>query len=111
VAEFAFDAIGILGVGKTIKCAEFPLDFGQYTAITKCYRALMDRRRDRLTALYIDAALNACSTHGVQAAAMAMTEYNVSRETIMRVLTMPRQRRGPGQRTHYMLSTAPADID
>jgi hypothetical protein len=57
----------------------------------------MNRRRDRATALIIDAALNTCTQHGVQAAAAALCAHGARRETILRVLTQPRQRRGPGQ--------------
>jgi len=57
----------------------------------------MDERRDRLTALIIDAALHTCGTHGVEVAALSMEEHGVARETILRVLTRPRQRRGLGQ--------------
>jgi hypothetical protein len=57
----------------------------------------MDERRDRLTALIIDAALHTCGTHGVEVAALSMEEHGVARKTIMRVLTLPRQRRGVGQ--------------
>jgi len=57
----------------------------------------MDRRRDRLTALIIDAALHTCGTHDVEVAALSLEEHGVARETIMRVLTRPRQRRGLGQ--------------
>jgi hypothetical protein len=65
----------------------------------------MEKRKDRFTALYIDAALNTCSTHGVEVAALAMAERGISFETVLRVLTSPRRRRGPGQR-HYV---APED--
>lgn len=61
----------------------------------------MDQRKDRLTALIIDAALHTCGTHGVQVASLAMQEHGVAREVIMRVLTSPRQRRGPGQRPAF----------
>ncbi|HEX8786219.1 MAG TPA: hypothetical protein VF793_08560 [Telluria sp.] len=57
----------------------------------------MNRRQDRLTALKIDAALNTCATHGVQAAAAALSAHGASREIILRVLTQPRRRRAPGQ--------------
>lgn len=57
----------------------------------------MNRRRDRSTALIIDAALNTCAKHGVQAAAAALCAHGASRDTILRVLTQPRRRRGPGQ--------------
>lgn len=57
----------------------------------------MNRRRDRSTALIVDAALNTCAKHGVQAAAAALFAHGAPRETILRVLTQPRQRRGPGQ--------------
>jgi len=57
----------------------------------------MDERRDRLTALIVDAALHTCGTHGVEAAALSMEQHGVARETILRVLTRPRQRRGVGQ--------------
>jgi hypothetical protein len=58
----------------------------------------VNERTDRLTALIIDAALHTSSAHGVQVAAMAMQGYGIKRETILRVLTLPRQRRGAGQR-------------
>ena len=57
----------------------------------------MDQRRDRLTALIIDAALHTCGTHGVEVAALSLKEHGVAHETILRVLTRPRQRRGLGQ--------------
>lgn len=62
----------------------------------------MNRRRDRLTALYVDAAIHTCTSHGVEIAAMALADQNVSRSVILRVLTCPRQRRGAGQRTELM---------
>jgi len=65
----------------------------------------MEKRRDRLTALVIDAALTTCSTHGVEVAALAMAEQGVDFSTVLRVITSPRKRRGPGQRYY----TAPAD--
>jgi hypothetical protein len=57
----------------------------------------MNRRKDSLTALTIDAALHTSSIHGVELAALNMKAYGVRRDVIMRVLTVPRQRRGPGQ--------------
>jgi hypothetical protein len=60
----------------------------------------MEKRKDRLTALVIDASLTTCSTHGVEIAALAMAEYGVDFSTILRVLTSPRKRRGPGQRRY-----------
>ena len=57
----------------------------------------MNRRQDRSTALIIEAALNTCAKHGVQAAAVALGAAGARRDTILRVLTQPRQRRGPGQ--------------
>jgi hypothetical protein len=57
----------------------------------------MNRRRDRSTALIIEAALNTCAKHGVQAAAAALGAHGARRDTILRVLTQPLQRRGPGQ--------------
>jgi ABC-type transport system involved in cytochrome c biogenesis permease component len=59
--------------------------------------ASMNRRRDRSTALIIEAALNTCAQHGVQAAAAALCAHGARRDVILRVLTLPRQRRGPGQ--------------
>jgi len=59
----------------------------------------MERRQDHLTELIIDAALNVCATHGVQAATIAMAEHDIRLGTILRVLTgPPRKRRCPGQR-------------
>ena len=57
----------------------------------------MNRRRDRSTAVIIDAALSTCATHGVQAAAAALLQHGARRDTILRVLTQPRARRAPGQ--------------
>jgi hypothetical protein len=58
----------------------------------------MNRRRDRLAAVLVDAALHTSSVYGVQLAALNMKSYGIGRDVIMRVLTLPRQRRGPGQR-------------
>jgi hypothetical protein len=57
----------------------------------------MNRRKDSLTALLIDAALHTSSIHGIQLAALNMEDYGIKRHVIMRVLTLPRQRRGAGQ--------------
>jgi hypothetical protein len=65
--------------------------------LIECYLGNMNRRQDRSTALIIEAALNTCATHGVQAAAAALSAHGARRDTILRVLTQPRQRRGPGQ--------------
>jgi hypothetical protein len=59
--------------------------------------ASMNRRRDRSTALIIEAALSTCAQHGVQAAAAALCAHGARRDIILRVLTQPRQRRGAGQ--------------
>jgi hypothetical protein len=58
----------------------------------------VNERIDRITALIIDSALHNSSVHGVQVAAMAMEGHGIKRETILRVLTLPRQRRSAGQR-------------
>jgi hypothetical protein len=64
----------------------------------------MNRRKDSLTALLIDAALHTSSIHGIQLAAGNMNDHGIKRDTIMRVLTLPRQRRGPGQRASGQLT-------
>jgi hypothetical protein len=64
----------------------------------------MNRRKDSFTALLIDAALHTSSIHGIQLAAGNMKDYGVKRDTIMRVLTLPRQRRGPGQRASELVT-------
>jgi hypothetical protein len=53
----------------------------------------MERRQDRLTALMIEAALHTTRTHGLQDATLAMAEYGVPHEVIIRVLVLQRQRR------------------
>jgi hypothetical protein len=58
----------------------------------------MNRRKDSLTAFLIDAALHTSSIHGIQLAAVNMKDYGIGRDVIMRVLTIPRQRRAAGQR-------------
>jgi hypothetical protein len=70
----------------------------------------VERRRDRLTALIIDAALHTCGTHGVEVAALALRDHGIERETILRVLTVPRQRRGAGQRSRATLLMNAADL-
>jgi len=66
----------------------------------------MNRRKDRQTAVLIDAAINTSSAQGVHVAAVVLSEYEIAHGTILRVLTLPRQRRGAGQRPG---STVPPD--
>ena len=75
--------------------------------LLRCYSQRMDERRDRLTALIIDAALHTCGTHGIKVAALSLEEHGVARETILRVLTRPRQRRGLGQ---WVVQPRPAEL-
>jgi hypothetical protein len=65
----------------------------------------MNQRKDSFTALLIDAALHTSSVHGIQLAAGNMRDHGIKRDTIMRVLTLPRQRRGPGQRASVLISS------
>jgi hypothetical protein len=66
--------------------------------MTQCYVVDMNRRQDRQTALVIDAAIGTASTHGVQVAAIVLSEQGIRHSTVLGVLTAPKQRRSPGQR-------------
>jgi hypothetical protein len=53
----------------------------------------MDRRSDRLTALLIDAAVNAAASHGAIGAVTELVNAGIAWEVIRRVLNRPDQRR------------------
>lgn len=62
----------------------------------------MDQRKDRLTELFIDAALNTSSTHGVRVAASVLLEHGVSKRAIFRLLVEGRRRRAKRQRRNRL---------
>lgn len=53
----------------------------------------MNNRPDRLTAVYIDLALNLVESHGIAAAARALFDVGVPIELARRVLLRPTERR------------------
>jgi hypothetical protein len=53
----------------------------------------MDRRVDLGSALLIDAAINASETHGLVPAACELSDWGVSAEIVIRVLTEKEKRR------------------
>ena len=59
-----------------------------------CYSAAMHKRTDRLTALYVDLAINLARSHGVAAGARALFEQGIPIELARRVLLRPGERRG-----------------
>lgn len=60
----------------------------------------MNRRRDRHTALLIEAAINAAASHGPIPAARELIAHGVPWEVTMRVLTRPGERRARPEPDH-----------
>ena len=53
----------------------------------------MDRRTDRLTALYVDAILDFCRANEHESAIIVLLEHGLSLETTLRILSTPLARR------------------
>jgi hypothetical protein len=53
----------------------------------------MERRADRLTALYVDAILNFCRAEYRQNAIVVLLDHGLPMDTVLRVLDRPRERR------------------
>jgi hypothetical protein len=69
----------------------------------------MERRQDKLTALMIEAALHTTRTHGIEAAALAMAEFGVPRDVIIRVLVFRNLRHSTvGARIAFHLANVPS---
>ena len=66
----------------------------------------MNRRRDRISALLIDAVLDASPQHGIARAARLLHEDGIPIEVALRVLTRPVQRRHGPPRVHPLVAVA-----
>lgn len=60
------------------------------------YSARMTKRTDRLTAFYIDLAVNLAGSHGVAAGARMLLQLGLPVELAHRVLLRTQERRGTG---------------
>jgi len=53
----------------------------------------MERRTDRLSALYVDAVLNVCRPDHPDSATVILLDHGLPLETVMRIVNAPRARR------------------
>jgi len=68
----------------------------------------MNRRTDRISALFIDAVLDASRQHGVARAARALHDDGVPLSVALRVLTRPALRRYGPKPPHVLMAAAAA---
>lgn len=68
----------------------------------------MNRRHDRISAMFIDAVLNACREHGIARAAQLLHEDGVPLDVALRVLTRPAGRRLAPRPPHILVAAAAA---
>jgi hypothetical protein len=68
----------------------------------------MNRRHDRISAMFIDAVLNASSRHGIAHAARLLHEDGVPFDVALRVLTRPVGRRQGPRPPHVLVAAAAA---
>jgi hypothetical protein len=68
----------------------------------------MNRRHDRISAMFIDAVLNASSRHGIAHAARLLHEDGVPFDVALRVLTQPVGRRQGPRPPHVLVAAATA---
>jgi hypothetical protein len=64
----------------------------QFDKMRTCDHRKMDRRKDRRTALLIEASINAAASHGPIPAARELIAHGVPWEVVMRTLTRPAER-------------------
>jgi hypothetical protein len=77
----------------------------QYSGLSR-QNAAMNRRNDRITAMFIDAVLDACGQHDIARAARLLREDGVPLDVALRVLTRPVQRRHDPPRVHPLVAIA-----
>jgi len=53
----------------------------------------MERRTDRVTALYVDAVLNLCQAEHPASAIVILLDHGLSLETVLRIVDRPSERR------------------
>ena len=68
----------------------------------------MNRRHDRISAMFIDAVLDASRQHGTTRATRLLHEDGVPLDVALRVLTRPRQRRFGPRPPHPLVAVAVA---
>jgi len=68
----------------------------------------MNRRHDRISAMFIDAVLNASRQHGIAHAARLLQEDGVPFDVALRVLTRPGGRRQEPRPPHVFVAAAAA---
>jgi hypothetical protein len=68
----------------------------------------MNRRHDRISAMFIEAVLDASRHHGTSRAARLLNEDGVSLDVALRVLTRPGQRRLGPRPPHPLVAVAAA---
>jgi hypothetical protein len=67
---------------------------------------MMERRNDRLTALYVDAILNFCQPDFQQSAIVALLDHGLSLDAVLRILNRPSERRQYDQFASTAAATA-----
>jgi hypothetical protein len=68
----------------------------------------MNRRHDRISAMFIDAVLNAGRQHGIARAARLLRQDGVPLDVALRVLTRPVLRRHGPRPPHILVAAAAA---
>jgi hypothetical protein len=69
---------------------------------------MMNRRHDRISAMFIDAVLNGSPQHGIAHAARLLHEDGVPFDVALRVLTRPGGRRLAPRPPHVLVAAAAA---
>jgi hypothetical protein len=76
--------------------------------VSAVWERAMNRRHDRISAMYIDAVLNASRHHGIARAARLLQEDGVPFDVALRVLTRPVGRRQRPRPPHVLVAAAAA---